>query len=68
MYRKTYVSVKKYIDDWLRQVKVQEISVNELKNYKFLRSFTREFLRELKQPSVSSLQEESTKNDLNNAL
>lgn len=54
MFRKTYVNVKKSIDDWLRKVNTMEISVNELKKYKSIRGFSRSYLRDLKNPIVKS--------------
>lgn len=50
MFRKTYVGAKKSIDDWLRKVTQQEISVEELRKLKSLKSFTRSTMRELKCP------------------
>lgn len=54
MFRKTYVSVKKSIDDWLRKVQQLEISVSELKKYKSIKTFTRSSLRDLKNPITKS--------------
>lgn len=38
------------MDDWLRKVNHQDISVSELKSYKSIKGFTRSYLRELKNP------------------
>ena len=34
VFRKTYVAVKKQIDDWLRKVTQHEITVNEMRKYR----------------------------------
>jgi hypothetical protein len=57
VFRKTYINAKKQIDDWLRHVKQLDISVNELKKYKQVRSFTRSTLRELKNPIIKTEQQ-----------
>lgn len=50
VFRKTYVAVKKLIDDWLRKVTQHEITVNEMRKYRQVKGFTRNFLRDLKNP------------------
>jgi hypothetical protein len=52
VFRKTYISVKKHLDDWLRHVKALDVSVAELKKYKEIKTFTRSYLRELKYPKT----------------
>jgi hypothetical protein len=50
------------MDDWLRKVSHQDISVAELKNYKQIKSFTRSYLRELKNPLDKGLHGDSKLN------
>jgi t-SNARE complex subunit (syntaxin) len=61
VFRKTYVNAKKQIDDWLRKTQQLEISVTELKKYKAIRSFTRNYLRDLKNPIEKSSTGETSK-------
>ena len=49
------------MDDWLRKTTQFDINVNELKKYKQLKSFTRNFLRDLKNPILKSTTGESSK-------
>ena len=44
VFRKTYVSVKKQMDDWLRKTVTYDINVAELKKYKSIKTFTRFYL------------------------
>jgi hypothetical protein len=55
------VSVKKLIDDWLRKVTQHEITVSELRKYRNIKAFTRNFLRELKNPKLASSTPDSPK-------
>jgi hypothetical protein len=50
VFRKTYVSIQKTIDDWLRKIVHGDISVSELKWIKSQKSFNRSSLREIKNP------------------
>ena len=42
------------MDDWLRKTNSVEISVNELKRVKGVKTFTRSYLRELKNPILKT--------------
>lgn len=44
------MSIQKTIDDWLRKVVKQEISVSELSKLRNRKSFTRSTLRDIKNP------------------
>ncbi len=48
------MNAKKLINDWLRENQHLEISVAELQKYKTIKTFTRSYLRELKNPIVKS--------------
>ncbi len=61
VFRKTYVNVKKQMDDWLRKTVSLEISVNEIKKYKAIMAFTRSYLRDLKNPIKKSSTGETSK-------
>jgi hypothetical protein len=45
VFRKTYVSIQKAIDDWMRKVVHSEISMAEIQRVKAQKSFNRSSLR-----------------------
>lgn len=49
------------MDDWLRKTVLYEVNVNELKKYRAIKSFTRSFLRDLKNPITKSSTGETSK-------
>jgi hypothetical protein len=52
VFRKTYIGEKKLLDDWLRVIRVLDITTNELKKQKAIKAFSKASIRSLKNPGV----------------
>ena len=53
MFRKSYIAEKKTLDDWLRMIRVLDITTNELKKQKAIKMFSKAFIRQIKNPAVT---------------